>query len=285
MKIVNLFGEQIDDRPKKITKNLFSDYEDFVDKFQAKLTTDDCYTPDEVYSVILEWIGENYDLSGKNICRPFYPNGDYQAEVYKPNDIVIDNPPFSILADIVDYYDVHKIKFFLFAPELTAFVRNENVCNIYAGQNITYHNGAKVATSYISNLWDDLGVWVCADLGRRIKEAQEANKQVRQLPKYNYPENVVTSVMLGTLASRGGELKILRKHISRKFGALRSQIRCGKGAFGGCRLISDAAAHNLREAEIKAIELKAKEQKNKQDVVTWELSEAELLVIESLNRY
>lgn len=77
----------------------------------------------------------------------------------------------------------------------------------------------------------------------------------------------------------------MRKHISRKFGALRSQITCGKGAFGGCRLISDVAAHNLREAEIKAIELKAKEQKNKQDVVAWELSEAERLVIETLNRY
>lgn len=285
MKIVNLWGEQIDDRPRKIIKNLFSDYEGFVHKFEAKLTTDDCYTPDEVYSVILQWIGENYDLSGKNICRPFYPGGDYQAEVYTPNDVVIDNPPFSILANIVDYYDTHKIKFFLFAPELTAFVRNENVCNIYAGQNITYHNGAKVATSYISNLWDDLGVWVCADLGRRIKHAQEASKKVQELPKYSYPANVVTSAMLGTLASRGGELKILKKHIGRKFDGLQSQKRCGKGAFGGCRLISDSAVQNLREAEIEAIERKANEQKNKQDVISWELSEAERLVIESLNRY
>lgn len=31
-------------------------YEEFVNKFKPKLTTDDCYTPPKIYSVILEWV-------------------------------------------------------------------------------------------------------------------------------------------------------------------------------------------------------------------------------------
>ena len=173
MKIVNLFGDIVEERQKIKRATLFDDYDGFVDKFMPKLTTDDCYTPKEVYSAILEWIGENYDLAGKTICRPFFPNGDYENEIYKEDDVVIDNPPFSLLATIVDFYDKKGVEFFLFAPELTALVRNPNVCNIYMGKGITYHNGAKVATSFISNLWDDLGIWLAPELGEMIKKAQK----------------------------------------------------------------------------------------------------------------
>lgn len=32
-----------------------AEYEAFVDKFKPKLTTDDCYTPPEVYEVVKNW--------------------------------------------------------------------------------------------------------------------------------------------------------------------------------------------------------------------------------------
>lgn len=207
MKIVNLFGEIVEERQAAKKKTLFDDYDGFVDKFKPKLTTDDCYTPAEVYATILEWVAENYDLSGKNICRPFFPGGDYESEIYNDNDVVIDNPPFSLLANIIDFYDKKGVKFFLFAPELTAFVRNPNVCNIYSGQGIVYHNGAQVATSFIANLWDDLGIWCCPELGKRIKNAQEKASKKPKPPRYIYPANVITSANVGTLASRGGGSK------------------------------------------------------------------------------
>lgn len=35
-------------------------YEEFVDKFKPKLTTDDCYTPPEVYDVVASWAVKEY---------------------------------------------------------------------------------------------------------------------------------------------------------------------------------------------------------------------------------
>ena len=31
-------------------------YDEFVEKFQPKLTTDDCYTPQAIYNTVLEWV-------------------------------------------------------------------------------------------------------------------------------------------------------------------------------------------------------------------------------------
>ena len=54
-KVIDLFGNE---EERIITgavaknaskKSLFADYEGFVDKFKPKKTTDDCYTPAEVY--------------------------------------------------------------------------------------------------------------------------------------------------------------------------------------------------------------------------------------------
>lgn len=284
MKIVNLFGDIVEERQAAKKKTLFDDYAGFVEKFKPKLTTDDCYTPAEVYAAILEWINENYDLSGKNICRPFFPGGDYESEIYKDNDVVIDNPPFSLLATIVDFYDKKGVKFFLFAPELTALVRNPNVCNIYMGQGITYHNGAKVATSFISNLWDDLGIWLAPELGEMIKKTQEQTSTKPKYPKYVYPDNVVTSANLGTLASRGVEAKIRRCEIGRRVSGLASQKLVGKAAFGGCKLISDYAAAKLKTAEQEALKRKTMETSQNDDVTVWELSDGELMCIEQLNK-
>lgn len=34
------------------------DYEAFVAKFERKRTSDDCYTPPEVYDIVRSWLGE-----------------------------------------------------------------------------------------------------------------------------------------------------------------------------------------------------------------------------------
>ena len=39
-------------------------YEEFVDKFKPKKTTDDCYTPDAIYKVVKDWAIKEMDWGG-----------------------------------------------------------------------------------------------------------------------------------------------------------------------------------------------------------------------------
>ena len=88
-------------------------YEEFVDKFKPKKTTDDCYTPPEVYDAVLAWVRNEYHIGdAAEIVRPFYPGGDYEHAEYPDDCVVVDNPPFSILAKIIRFYQSHGIRFF-----------------------------------------------------------------------------------------------------------------------------------------------------------------------------
>ena len=76
------------------------DYNSFVEKFKPKITTDDCYTPEYIYDAVLTWLKNNANLKDKEIIRPFWPGGDYKTVNYTKDCVVVDNPPFSILAEI-----------------------------------------------------------------------------------------------------------------------------------------------------------------------------------------
>ena len=52
-------------------------YDEFVEKFKPKKTTDDCYTPPAVYEAVKDWVVKEYGLEGKEIVRPFYPGGGF----------------------------------------------------------------------------------------------------------------------------------------------------------------------------------------------------------------
>ena len=80
------------------------EYQAFVDKFKEAKTTDDCYTPPEIYDAIADWVAAEYGYRRDRFLRPFKPGGNYQAEEYPEGCAVVDNPPFSILASIVDWY-------------------------------------------------------------------------------------------------------------------------------------------------------------------------------------
>ena len=95
-----------------MNKKTFFDYEGFVEKFKPKKTTDDCYTPPEVYEVIKDWVCNRYGINPETIVRPFYPGGDFENFNYPEGCLVLDNPPFSILA---------KIKRFYLEKELSSF--------------------------------------------------------------------------------------------------------------------------------------------------------------------
>lgn len=241
------------------------EYNEFVDKFKLKKTTDDCYTPPKVYEAVKEWAVEKYGLQGRPIVRPFYPGGDYQNEKYPENCVVIDNPPFSISSQIYDFYIENGIEFFLFAPSLTLFGGNRETMNyIVCGTPIVYENGAKVPTSFATNLGNKK-IIVSGELSERLEVANEREKV--ELPKYVYPDTVVSAASLQKISKRGVTLEIDDGYFVRKLDAQGEEA-----IFGGGFLISEKAAAEKAAAE-KAAAV---------ECVKWELSEREKAIVKSL---
>lgn len=272
-KTVDLFGNETlcFCEPKKEKPNLFSDYDVFVEKFEAKRTTDDCYTPPELYKIILDYVAENYDLTGKQIVRPFFPDGDFESIEYTKDMVVIDNPPFSIISKICRFYIEIDVPFFLFAPHLTLFSTDVDCTHIVVGGDAVYENGANVKTSFLSNMFGDAKVIGEASLYQKIKELKDKSKV--RLPKYEYPENILTVSMVSWIVERGISLRIDKSH-TRHCRQLASQKTHGKGLFGSGFLISNEAAAEKAAAEKAASE--------KDNIVIWELSEKEKQIIKNL---
>ena len=158
-------------------------YEDFVAKFQPKKTTDDCMTPPEVYDIIADWVAARYGVARSYMVRPFWPGSDYQAYDYSRICVVVDNPPFSILGKILKYYNENNIKYFLFAPMLTCFNHLDKADAVLIKPAITYENGAKVRTAFLTNLPTDFKVEYSDYLSERLAPPSKA------LPKTQKPDN------------------------------------------------------------------------------------------------
>ena len=222
-------------------------YEDFIDKFKSPKTTDDCYTPEKVYAAVLDFVQQHAKIEGKEVVRPFYPGGDFERFEYPENCVVIDNPPFSIMAKILRFYSLHKVPFFLFAPALTLFSAPElDLTYIIAGASITYANGAVVATSFISNLFPDLKLWVCPEIVNILKKAQA--DQAKSLKGFIYPDNLVTAATLQKLAHHNTSLKVRKASCFYVKDAAAAKA-AGRSLFGGGYLLSTSAAAERAAAE------------------------------------
>lgn len=254
------------------------DYKAFVDKFKPKLTTDDCYTPPIVYDAIRDWVCKKYGIDPAQIVRPFYPGGDYERFYYPEGCVVVDNPPFSILAKICAFYLDRQTQFFLFAPSLTVF-SGKNIAmkmnHIVCDADITYANGANVRTAFVTNLDGDIVAQSEPDLHRIVKEANEANIRAAkpELPKYTYPDEVLTAAMLQRYSKYGIEF-VVRKEDCVLISALEAQRKDKKTVFGGGLLLSKKAAAEKAAAEKAAAE--------KAIARRWELSETEKRLSSSL---
>lgn len=151
-----------------------TEYKEFEDKFKPKKTTDDCYTPDNIYETVADYVATRFKVDRNKFVRPFYPGGDYEKYNYMSDNIVVDNPPFSILAQIVKWYQSQGIKFFLFAPGLTIIGLTRHANIICVGYTVTYENGAKVNTSFVTNMTDNL-IESSSKLYKRLENADKEN--------------------------------------------------------------------------------------------------------------
>ena len=173
-----------------------TNYADFVKKFKPQKTTDDCYTPPAVYAAVKEFVNDYiFELDGVRVLCPFRPGGDYLGEDYSGNCVVIDNPPFSIYTRIVRNYLRMGVKFFLFAPALSLFVLNSDCQYVITASNIIYENGARVRTSFATNLLHEgVKIRFSPILKNKIIAAQKQN--VKTLKKMQMPENYFSSAQL-----------------------------------------------------------------------------------------
>lgn len=225
-------------------------YEEFVEKFKPKKTTDDCYTPPKVYDAVLNWVRKNI-IGDSPVVRPFYPGGDYENYDYPEGSVVVDNPPFSIFSKICDFYVARNIPFFLFAPGMTSI--RDNVTFIGVGVSVIYENGASVNSSFVTNMLDDLACTTAPTLYEAVKRANDENmkgKKSKILAKLSFPDNVLRSTELNTMSRAGvmfsvkkSECRVAKKTTTRK-----------KGEFGSSFLLSTRLAAEKLAAEKLAAE-------------------------------
>lgn len=169
------------------------EYRKFVEKFDkdAEKTTDDCYTPQDVYECVRDYfIEEGVIPKGAKIVRPFYPGGDYEREEYPDGCVVYDNPPFSIMTQIVKYYQDKDVKFLLYCPTLTSLRLAQYCTFVVLDAGITYANGAVVNTSFLTNMMseDICVVTMRKELQERIsKLASQERGRASKLRTYPPP--------------------------------------------------------------------------------------------------
>ena len=259
------------------------EYNEFLEKFEAKKTTDDCYTPPHVYDAVVEWVEKEYGVNRVDFVRPFFPGGDYQKHKYPDGCVVVDNPPFSIFSQIITFYVEHGVRFFLFGPGMTLISAavSEHCCAICTGMTVTYENGANVNTSFVTNLQDDL-IRSAPDLRDAIMEVQDkalAEKRV-SLPVYEYPDQVVTAARVQYYSNHHVDYVVPRGE-GVKISELDAMKEAGKSIFGNGYLLSEKAAAEKAAAEKAAAEKAAAE---KAAATRWKLSDREWEIVRSLGK-
>lgn len=273
---------------------MFSDnleYDAFVEKFKPKKATDDCYTPPLVYETVKDWACETYGIDPGAVLRPFYPGGDYEREEYPPGCVVLDNPPFSILSKICKFYLDREIPFFLFAPSLTAFSGRSVVMrmnHIVCDANIVYENGANVRTSFVTSFGGGIVAQTAPELARRINQVVEEIRRetVRKLPKYVYPDNVVTAAMLQRYAKYGIDFSVRRGECF-AISKLDAQRGAGKAVYGGGLLVSSqkAAERAADERAVAACAAAARAAAERAAAHVWQLSDREREMVLELDSH
>ena len=147
-----------------------------------------------------------------------------------------------------------------------------DICHIICDCNIVYENGANVRTSFVTNFDAEVIARTAPGLTKAVNDASDVlrHEQTRELPKYSYPDHVITSALMQRYAKYGVELRIMREDCT-FIRALDSQRECGKTVFGGGLLLSDRAAAERAAAERAAAHV-------------WTLSDREREIVASLGK-
>lgn len=215
-------------------------------------TLDECYTSPEVYDTVLKYAVERYNLQGKHIVRPFIPGGDYQRYVYDKNDVVIDNPPFSMTTKITKWYINHNIPFFLFingqyGVSLSRGLRGKATVIATNANASFYHNpnNKLIKLGFVTNL-EPKNIIIRGDAALTNKLNGLVKKKA--LNKYKYPENMIRNSDVLTAINRGVELKLTTNNCIFEDRMDYHKEHKLSGVFGGCYLVDDNVYNEYKSA-------------------------------------
>lgn len=212
-----LFEVEEYSRPQRKEVN---SYEEFINKFKPINGSDECYTPPPVFECVYNYVRELFpQFNNMENLRPFKPNSNFLKEDYA-NKVVIDNPPFSILSYIVNFYQLNNVKFWLFAPTLTIMQYYKKCDIVITKSQITYANGAKIATSFLTNMFGDYRIVLDGNLTEKINKQSSSKKKIvlknrlpyvlsgARLQKWVMPNKILTIKQEDTLPVLSSKYKI-----------------------------------------------------------------------------
>ena len=156
------------------------------------------------------------------------------------------------------FYCENDIPFFLFGPGLTIMQCAELCTSVHVSTDITYSNGAKVRSNFVTNLTPDIVAMTAPSLDRAIAACPSQNVRVN-LPSYVTPDNVLSTSNLNSICI---DFKVRPSECV----VIRNLDRHPKQLFGKHLLLSDSAA-KLAAAKLAAaknehvIELSARERR------------------------
>lgn len=127
-------------------------------------------------------------------------------------------------------------------------------------------------TSFVTSYGGDVVAQTQPELTQlvNVESARLRHEKVRELPKYEYPWNVLTAAMLQKYSKYGIDYKVHRGECER-ISVLDAQRNAGKAVFGGGLLLCSRAAAERAAAERAAAHV-------------WKLSPRELAVIEYIDK-
>jgi hypothetical protein len=283
---IDLFGNE-DLRPKvkrpargSQSSIVFHDYESFLAKFADNpKTTDDCFTPKDVYEAVVKYVGTVIDMSDKVVLRPFFPGGDYENAEYPENGVVIDNPPFSLFTKICAFYAARDIPFFLFGNGMTITRCLKYATAIIINGSITFENGASLPCNFASNLFGDTIIMTAPKLNDMIFSCPSQNIKAN-LPSYNYPPELLSFSQMQTICRGGVEFAVKRNECQ----IVKNLDNHPKQLFGEHILLSMQKAGEKEGALVRSKEAARLRAEQSGMSIEINLSERERRIIERLNR-
>lgn len=164
------------------------------------------------------------------------------------------------MAEIKRFYREKGIRYFLFGPHLTLFSSNLDESYIITNTAIIYENGANINTSFVTNM-DKYRIRTAPDLVDAIEAAILESKESKELPKYEYPKEVVSTASLGKINKIDFKILPEQCYFIRQLDA---QKETGNVIYGSGFLISEKAAV--------------------EEVQVWELSEREREIVRKMSK-
>ena len=193
--------------PEPPIKAEYKSYDEWIEHFSFNpKTTDECWTPPDVYDAVLSYVGTLIDMDGRAVIRPFFPGGSYERTEYPKGCVVVDNPPFSMFSKITGFYRDRGILFFLFGPGLT--IGSGKGSLVISGSCVRYENGASVPTEFCSNIPGLPMLMTAPELGDKIAVCASQKPKGKKLKSYRFPEELLSVSDLRTMANGGVHFEV-----------------------------------------------------------------------------